>query len=287
MLNQQSLKKKWVFLEKSFQKPVYCTGVERLNYKKFNNIFLTKNNKEIVKIVDKLYSGKIFIIKKAFSKKFVERVKLNFAKFTKKYPSSFHKMLENCPNFHRIIDEDVTKKYSMRAIKHSGYFFPWNKDELRVFNIINKRWRLIKFLGGRKYKEFEKNTPKNGVVDRIQVLRYPYGGELELHSDPFHNQKMFISIYLSKRGSTSDYQSGGFYALGENKKEMDLEKYIDEGDMGFGYATIMHGVKKINSSVKNYNWRSNKGRWFIGLYSNDSDEIKNRKTSKPIKSSKK
>ena len=67
MLNQQSLKKKWVFLEKSFQKPVYCTGVERLNYKKFNNIFLTKNNKEIVKIVDKLYSGKIFIIKKAFS----------------------------------------------------------------------------------------------------------------------------------------------------------------------------------------------------------------------------
>ena len=29
-------------------------------------------------------------------------------------------------------------------------------------------------------------------------------------------------------------------------------------------------------------WKSEKGRWFVGLYSNDSDEISNRKTSKAI-----
>ena len=134
-------------------------------------------------------------------------------------------------------------------------------------------------MGGRKYNEFEKNTPKDGIVDRIQVLKYPPGGSLETHCDPYHNQRTFISIYMSTRGE--DYKSGGFYVIDKDNKKLDLEEYINAGDIGFGYASIMHGVDKIDG-LENCEWDTNKGRWFIGLYSNDSDEVKNRITSKSI-----
>ena len=35
-------------------------------------------------------------------------------------------MLDGSPNFHRMIDKNVTKKYSLYAIKHSFYFYNWN-----------------------------------------------------------------------------------------------------------------------------------------------------------------
>ena len=275
-------KDKWANLEANSPQPDICTGVEILEYEKFEKIFLTQNYLLLEEIIKKLYSGKIYIIKNAFDKKFVNKIKNDFLNFTKSKPNEFHKMKENCPDFHRIIDEKVTNFYSMRAIKHSAYFFPWNKNQYGLFPIIYEKWRLLKFLGGRKYDEFESNTPINGVVDRIQVLRYPVGGELVTHSDPFHNQRMFISIYLSKRDKNSDYEEGGFYSLGKNNEEIDMEPFIDQGDIGFGYATIKHGVKKINGHSTDYDWKSKKGRWFIGLYSNDSDEISNRKTSKAI-----
>jgi hypothetical protein len=270
----------WANLEANSPQPDVCTGLETLEYEKFEKIFLTQNYLLLEEIIKKLYLGKIYIIKNSFDEKFVNKIKNDFLNFTKSKPSEFHKMKENCPDFHRIIDEEVTNLYSMRAIKHSAYFFPWNKNQYNLFPAIYKKWRLLKFLGGRKYDEFENNTPINGVVDRIQVLRYPVGGELVTHSDPFHNQRMFISIYLSKRDKDSDYQEGGFYSLGNSNDEIDLEPYIDAGDIGFGYATIKHGVKKINGNSTDYDWESKKGRWFIGLYSNDSDEISNRKTSK-------
>ena len=35
-------------------------------------------------------------------------------------------MLNGTPNFHRVIDKKITKKYSLYAIKHSFYFYNWN-----------------------------------------------------------------------------------------------------------------------------------------------------------------
>ena len=35
-------------------------------------------------------------------------------------------MYDGCPNFHRVIDKKITKKYSLFAIKHSFYFYNWN-----------------------------------------------------------------------------------------------------------------------------------------------------------------
>ena len=269
----------WEKLESSNKRPTYCSGVELIEYKDYKKIF--ENQKIILALIAEIYFGKVCIIKNAFSKEFINDVKKNFADFIKSNKSSFFQMKEECPNFHRVIDEEVTKLYSFKAIKHSAYFFPWNKDEYNLFPTINERWRMIKFLGGRTFNEFEGNTPKDGICDRIQVLRYPTGGLLEAHQDPYHNQRTFISIYMSKRANNGDYQSGGFYVVGAEGQKIDVEPYIDQGDLGFGYATISHGVSKINNDKKIDFEDRNVGRWFLGLYSNDSDEKKERITASP------
>ena len=46
--------------------------------------------------------------------------------------------------------------------------------------------RRTRFLMGLRPDEYEKNTPKDGVVDRIQIVQYPPRvGFLEPHSDPY------------------------------------------------------------------------------------------------------
>lgn len=266
----------WNKVEKK-PRPQFMNDVKILDYKDFKNIIFDK--KKINVIIKDLYKGNIFIIKKAFTKKFISKLKKDFLHFTKNNKNQFFKMKENCPNFHRIIDKEVNKLYSIKAIKHSAYFFHWNGDPYKIFSKINSRWRYLKVLGGRKYNEFEKNTPKDGIVDRIQILKYPKGGSLELHSDPYHNQRMFISVYMSKK--VDDFGSGGFFALNKKKQEIDLEDKIDIGDIGIGYATVKHGVKKIDKN--NLKKNTSNCRWFMGLYSNDSDEKKNRITARSIK----
>ena len=271
------IKNYWENLEKISKRPKFAKELKIVSYKDFKEKFT--DIKKIKLLINSIFDGDIYIIKNCFEKNFVSKVKNDFQNFVKSEKSGFHKMVENCPDFHRVIDEKVSGLYSIKALKHSAYFFPWNGDKYNLFPVINERWRYLKIMGGRKYNEFEKNTPKDGIVDRIQVLKYPPGGSLETHCDPYHNQRTFISIYMSTRGE--DYKSGGFYVIDKDNKKLDLEEYINAGDIGFGYASIMHGVDKIDG-LENCEWDTNKGRWFIGLYSNDSDEVKNRITSKSI-----
>ena len=50
-----------------------------------------------------------------------------------------------------------------------------------------------------------------------------------------------------------------------------LEDVVNIGDMGAGYARIIHGVNTIEGDLGSM-------RWFLGLYTNDSDLVKNRRT---------
>ena len=52
-----------------------------------------------------------------------KRLNLDLANNYKlKEKSSFHKMLDGTPNFHRMIDKKITKKYSLYAIKTFIFF---------------------------------------------------------------------------------------------------------------------------------------------------------------------
>ena len=122
-----------------------------------------------------------------------------------------------------------------------------------------------------------KNTPKDGVVDRIQIVKYPSKyGFLEPHSDPYKFQRLFISGYMSKKGK--DFLGGGFYVLSKKNKILDVEKKINIGDMGLGYATIIHGVAPVNRKIEPDLNDPKDGRWFLSMYSNQSDEVKIRHT---------
>ena len=47
------------------------------------------------------------------------------------------------------------------------------------------------------------------------------------------------------------------------------------------YGSIIHGVGKVDPQEKLI-WKSNKGRWFIGMFVNDSDHVRNRVTPKDV-----
>lgn len=68
------------------------------------------------------------------------------------------------------------------------------------------------------------------------------------------------------------------------EKKIDIELAIERGDMSLYCPTIEHGVDKIDKHLflknpEKYEWNSGIGRWWMGLFTNDFNEKKNRKTS--------
>ena len=264
--------------------PSIYSGLTKVNFKDFKKAIDNDDQKFAKKLIQDLVDGKVILIKSAFSEKFVENLKKNVKIFWQNNPDTFYKMLEGCKDFHRIITPDKAKNYSVGAVKHATYFFPWNDDPCEINSQIFNRWGYIKKLCGLKFNEFQNNTPKDGRVDRIQIAVYPPGfGELETHTDPVNTTPLAISGYLSSL-KNGDFKSGGFYCVNDDDIEINLETEIDVGDIGFFCATVKHGVTAIDKEnigldYKNHDWNLGLGRWFMGLYTNDSDEIKNRTTS--------
>jgi len=281
-MNKTIYQSAWDILEKKFPYPKKTRKVRIVDYMKFKQEVLDESPTFVKEITSSLFSGDVYILKGAYTKEFMENLKVKTFLHFKDKPSKFYKMLEGCPDFHRKIDLNIGKKYSFKGCKHSFYFYPWNDDPLNLFKPIYERWRIIKKLMGLKPTAYENNTPKNGVIDRIQIVQYPSKiGYLEPHSDPYKYQKFFFSAFMSKKGV--DFEGLGFYLLDQNDQIVVAEDLIDVGDIGIGFATIHHGVAPVNKK-KEPNWEDvNDGRWFLSMYSNESDEVKNRHTGYSIK----
>ena len=97
-------------------------------------------------------------------------------------------------------------------------------------------------------------------------------GYLEPHLDPHVHQRLIISGYMSKQGV--DYNGLGFYLIDKKNKIIEVEHLIDTGDLGIGSSSVYHGVAPVNCD-KLPEWDDiNDGRWFLSLFSNASDEVK-------------
>ena len=258
--------------------PQFCTGVVELEFENFKSLLRGQPNDDIRKLVIELASGKVLFLKRALAKEVCSLIVARTKEFFECRAQSFHKMIDGAPNFHRVIDETVASNYAFYALKHSAYFFNWNNDDLGLREEIYQVWRPIKRFIGLGPRQYEKSIPSKGVVDRIQVCLYPKGkGVLETHVDPYHNQLTFISGYLSCRGYSGDYQHGGFYVLDESGARVDMETGIEVGDFAIGLATVKHGVSLIDPG--SFSGWNRDGLWFLGLYSNDSDMVKARRTA--------
>lgn len=277
---QNKFKKVWEDIERPETQPSFANDIIQVDYGEFERKVIEQDPKFVEASVKSLYSGDIYLLKGGFSKEFMYELIEKVDEYWKRTPSSFHKMLEGCPDYHRIQDEEVAKNYVFRSVRHSCYFFHWNGDPLGIIPTIMKRWGIFKFLGGYRFNEYESNTPADGVVDRIQIARYlPRIGISETHCDPYQNQRFFISGFMSKRGI--DYEAGGFYVVGKSHTFIDVEDEIEVGDIGIGYATVLHGVDRIDPG-READWNSKDGRWWLGLYSNSSDMVQNRATGEKV-----
>lgn len=271
----------WKRLEENEPQPTRYRGIVVMPWVDFAERVAEESEEFVQMLTRSLYSGDLWVLGKSFSPAFMYDLQERTAAWMATRPASFHKMLEGSPDFHRIIDEEAGKKYSFKCCKHAAYFYRWNNDPLGIWQAITERWRVAKMAMGLEANAYESNTPKDGVVDRIQIVRYPPAiGYLEPHSDPWMHNRLFFSSYMSQRGV--DYHGGGFYAVDRQDRAHELESLIEVGDSTLGYATVVHGVAPCDRG-KTPSWEEKDGRWFLSLYSNASDEVPNRHTGHPVK----
>lgn len=227
-----------------------------------------------------IYAGDFFLVKRAFSAQAIEILKDRARELWRSGPSTFYKMLEGVPNYHRVIGPDLSQNYYAYPVKHSAYFFPWNSGSKDVFPLCREQWGVLKVLAGLERDQYEKNTPKDNIVDRIQVVHYPRGGgKIDVHQDPYLSQNIVSSVYLSTRGA--DFETGGAFVVNQDDEVVDVEQFVEAGDMGFSFPTIAHGVRPVDPD-REIEWQTpaggKAGRWWIGMFSNFSDHMKDRPT---------
>ena len=271
-LIKNSYKEEWNKIEKKKSSPKNFSKIVTVDHKEFVDKIFSQNSDFVQSTIESIYNGDLYILKNAIGKEKVNHIKEEIHNFTLSKPSTFHKMLEGTPNFHRWIDKKASNDpYSLRHVKHSTYLFSWNEDISGIRKIINQACCPLKFLSGLSTDEYTNNTPKDKIVERLQVTRYPPTGFVEPHLDPDPLMRFVISGYLSKRGV--DYQEGGFYMIDEKNGKLDLEIHIDAGDIGFFYATLRHGVDEIDAKkIPDFNKKN--GRWWFGYNIHNSDIIR-------------
>lgn len=286
MLSPQKIAKFWLALEAENSPPKYVKTVNILDFEEIKRAVDGGNEANIKKIIENMYDGDAYILRGA-ARKSLKKTMLKLAKYYDQCSgSSFQKMLDGTPNFHRVIDADITKKYSLYAVKHSYYLYNWNiRSELEkeFKDEVYRHWRYIKYLAGNEMNQYENNIPSDNQIDRLQIVNYPHGGgELRDHEDPRKNQRIVSGLIMSKMGE--DFQHGGFYFRDSNNQKLNLEQQLEIGDSVMFYGSIIHGVEPVDPD-KNINWGSYEGRWFIGMFVNDSDHVVNRTTAKDLTNS--
>ena len=284
MTLQKILSNYWDKIEKKHKTPRYVNSIKNLDFKDLKNAFNQNNEVYLKNLIKNMYEKKeAYILKNAAPKSLKNKMIKLADHYKKTRKSKFYKMFDGCPNFHRAIDKKITKKYSLYAIKHSFYFYNWNiksKLEKELKRGAYKHWRYIKFLAGNNKNSFENNIPSNGQIDRLQIVRYPAGGgQLRDHVDPRKNQRVVSGIIMGKIGE--DFNQGGFYFKSSKNKKINIEDRLDIGDAVIFYGSLVHGVEAVDPH-ETLKWKSNKGRWFLGMFVNDSDHVKNRITAKDL-----
>lgn len=270
----------WTEFEATRPVPRWMRNVVEVPYGEFAADLMRGDRQSARRLVESLYAGDVYVLKGAFSPEYCLKTVAAVYGFGTDRPAGFQKMLDGCPDFHRIIDHGVTTSYSVTAVRHGYYFFRWNDDPLGLFGPITERWRVFKTLSGLAPDAYEANVPSTGVVDRLIFYRYPKGGgRLKTHFDPTNNHKIIMGGLLSARGV--DFHSGGIYFLAPGDEVVEIENHLQLGDFFLAYPTVHHGVAPVDVTEPLI-WDTVKGRWFMGLSSVDSDHVGERVTAQRV-----
>ena len=278
---ENRFRKAWTQIDRTETHPRKMRQIRRVPWPEFREKVIAQEPGFVTELVGNIYAGDVYILEGSYPKDFCrELIEKTFAWGQTREPS-FHKVLEGSPDFHRVVNKDLAQNYSFQRVYHHYFFYRWNGDPLKIWNVIDQRWGIFKFLGGFGFDEYTRNSPKDGIVDRIHIHHYPQGaGEIETHSDPYKHQRTIMGALLNKKGV--DFKTGGLYFIDQHDRRIDVDGQLDVGDSYIGFPTVLHGLDVIDQGTP-VDWTLPKGRWFLGFYSLESDTIGERHTGHSVK----
>ena len=103
----------WKNLLKIKKMPSKYTGVKEISYNEFKKLKDEPNLKNTENLINDFLNGKVLIVKNVFDVELVKYIKKQVVNFWKNNPNTYFKLVEKCPDFHRVIPPDLAKNYSV------------------------------------------------------------------------------------------------------------------------------------------------------------------------------
>ena len=202
-------------------------------------------NKEIIN--NKIYKDclkkyKLVIIRNFFTKKEILDQLDIFRKKKVKLVKKSGNYFVGKKNFSRFDKTKIVNKsstYSRNQYMHTLFSWNNNKSFKIIFNKLIKLRNKILNISSKKYIFTYR---KKKFINIPKVLHYPNGGFLDKHVDfNYNNDSNFIIVTSQKK---FHFDKGGLsYEI--NKKYIDVEDFLQIGDIVCNDYEIKHGVKKI------------------------------------------
>jgi hypothetical protein len=272
-------KRRWDEVLNSETIPSYLRSVVRTSFPQFRNDVYSGSRSFCERFVDSIFGGDLWIIDGALSAEKVAESKRLVLSFREGQPETDPKIVEGVRNYHQIFDGSAAPKGGYVAADHSHYFYRWNGDDHGLFALVDDIWKLTKIVSGKAPNEYESNTPKDFLIDKIHVIQYPSGaGKITEHVDPYITMKVNVGIFLTTRGV--DYDSGGFFISRGPKQPVMLDSNIRAGDMVLWFPHLVHGVETVDTT-RVVDWKSTGGRWYLHLNTVESGLVKERHVARP------
>ena len=136
-------------------------------------------------------------------------------------------------------------------------FFEWNnnKDFFKVINpFINFRNKICGY--EKKGFEYFPSKKKYKWCDLVRAIQYPIGGGfLQKHHDAdLENLNTQVNLLIpitskikNKKNRFNNFYNGGLYYI-INKKKVNIENYVNSGDLIFHNLNIDHGVEAVDDN---------------------------------------
>ena len=141
---QSKFKQAWQRLESSRPQPSFMRKLRTVPFADLIRDIREGRDYFVEEFTASMYAGDFYLLKGAYSREFLQGVAQRVFGFGLSCPSSFHKMLDGTPDFHRIIDDGSTVAYSLRALRHGFYFYRFNADPAGVYRDFTPVWRTVK-----------------------------------------------------------------------------------------------------------------------------------------------
>lgn len=253
----------------------YC-GIKKIDYVEFKSLF--DDDEKVQLLIDEVSKGIIYVIRGVIEPK-IGREIIREIVTSDINISNTPRLVEGIKNIRYLSNYNPKTENEYSTNDMSWYFFPWNEDNHSVLKNFLPIFDYVLRMNGYEPSIIRRNTPKDGLIERIHLINYPFKvGEISMHVDPINLVKINCGIYLTEYGL--DYEVGGFKVLDPNGKKIHIDPEIKCGDMVLFYPALPHMVDTIQplSNIRD----DLSGRFFIthNVVQSHIVDIGNRVTAK-------